>query len=540
MTLDNNLLDFSYHDDLMLTGNGGISQDLIPKIAEILEDTFHFYGINDMVTIKTNGSDGKTHVVKSPRGIVLNSDVERIKPFLDGEAKESMDKHDVKRFKDKYVYIVQYSKVFDHRLVDLAEEIERNLKENYSGQEHSKLWTQLDQLKYLALPDMKKVIAPRFMSSRFNPSVMKAQLQGQIYAVNMGEAKHIGVVMPKTIFELSHHFREKWREKDRYEMPAFQMFLDDICMKDHAGAKSIIMLHPHAPREGLKRSRELALNYVMMYPQTFTLSSNGQIYSIDNLFERAGVNLSANEFDPIRMKINKDISDMDINPELKHLYMYFSSVDEGGYENASRAANRFGLKCVRSLKDRAKEGSSSITKTEELEPYLMELKNHSTSGKIVLYIVDDMLNLGGSANKEAHMRRKQIADFNAKYKTNYEPHIEVIISHLRGPEVGHISHDALDGITTLDTVPYVPSLQEQASKAGFGDKLNIIGSTPHLAALGIAFDYLLQRIHYQLEWHLENRSTPWYRDVTDKDLVRGMSYGQDLHKMTRHIDSILE
>jgi len=53
-------------------------------------------------------------------------------------------------------------------------------------------------------------------------------------------------------------------------------FLEDIRGRDNSGADSVIFLHPHAPREGIVKSSSLGMNYVMAFPQTFTISQMAQ------------------------------------------------------------------------------------------------------------------------------------------------------------------------------------------------------------------------------------------------------------------------
>ena len=235
-------LGVEFSKDVVLTGNGGISQDLIPQVAQILEDTFKFEGLTE------KGNNGNQY-----KNLIINSDVENVKPFLDSEPKMRQEKKRIQdSYRDKYVYIVQYSKVVDNRLRDTVLGLEQRIKE--LDIEDPEIIKQVESLKYLGLPDIDSKIAARFTSSRFNPAVMKEQLIGQIYAVKMGEPDHIGVVMPKTIFEWSHNFLKKWREKHVYEMPAWHMLLEDIVRRNGTGANSIIIDHPHAPKEGLEKS----------------------------------------------------------------------------------------------------------------------------------------------------------------------------------------------------------------------------------------------------------------------------------------------
>ena len=151
------------------------------------------------------------------------------------------------------------------------------------------------------------------------------------------------------------------RENDRYEMPAWQDFLGHIARGSDSvgGADSVIILHPHAPREGLEIAARNLLNIVMVFPQTFTLNSNGWIYSIDDFFER--FDLSDDAFDPVQARMRADKEEIlsrsgySGSEDISDLLLYASSVDAGSRVNAKNAAQRFGFGFVKSAKNREKK-----------------------------------------------------------------------------------------------------------------------------------------------------------------------------------------
>ena len=501
-------LDFSYNDDIVLAGNGGVSEELINNVARILENNFQFKGIK----------------------IAINANISNIKPFLDSEPRARQERSSVQEdYKDKYVFILQNLKIFDNRLEHKIQDIENDLKR--LGIQDANLKESIETLRYLGLPDMVNKVAPRFTSSRFNPSSMEKQIIGQINAAKMGRAKHISVVIPKTIFEWSHHFIDKWREENVYEMAAYHDFLEHICLSGR-GADSVIILHPHAPKEGLEISRIFNLNYVMIYPQTYTLSSNGWIYSIDDLFK--GFSLNSKAFDPIGHKIKEDKAKLGELSNISHLLLYVSSVDDGSRLNAERAAQRFGLGYVKSAKHRNGEGDSKITESDDIGIHLKKLEKYTQNATITTYIFDDMINSGGTINAEAEIRKQQVADYNKANNTEFSVNIEVIVTHLRLPELNYLKHNNTDKITIFDSVPFLPHIDDQLQSLGLDKKVHIIKHTANQLAMGIALDYFAQKAHLQLERDLE---TGRHREATDKDLVKHCNYGQDLENMMRTLET---
>ena len=274
----------------------------------------------------------------------------------------------------------------------------------------------------------------------------------------------------------------------------------------------------------------------MVFPQTFTLNSNGWIYSIDDFFER--FDLSDDAFDPVQARMRADKEEIlsrsgySGSEDISDLLLYASSVDAGSRVNAKNAAQRFGFGFVKSAKNRVDEGDSSITNSDDLGAHLLRLKEYTTDATIRVYSFDDKMNTGGTSNDEAKERKRQVTAFNAKHDTDYKVEVELVVTHLRFPELGHIKHEHLDRVTIFDTVPYLPPLEEQLNELGMGEKFHVLKNTPHQVALGIALDYFAQRIHRKLE-----RNPPIiYKDVTDRFLVQKTPWGQDLKNMMRHYD----
>ena len=132
-------LGVEFSKDVVLTGNGGISQDLIPQVAQILEDTFKFEGLTE------KGNNGNQY-----KNLIINSDVENVKPFLDSEPKMRQEKKRIQdSYRDKYVYIVQYSKVVDNRLRDTVLGLEQRIKE--LDIEDPEIIKQVESLDFLIL-----------------------------------------------------------------------------------------------------------------------------------------------------------------------------------------------------------------------------------------------------------------------------------------------------------------------------------------------------------------------------------------------------
>jgi hypothetical protein len=519
-------VNLEYKDDALITSVGGISQNLATDITALLEKDFGFRDI------KTN----------------ILSDVKDIQPHLDFEPKFRQPRDMLSLYKNKHVFIVQYFRTIDNRfelqLRDLRQNV-NNLAElvkngSITG-DAANIVNMLEEQsqgfsRYIE-PDFENKAASRWQSTRFNPSGVFLQLLGQIHSAKMGEAKHISVVMPNSLFELSHSFLKQWNIKHRYEMPLFDIFLETIKQR---GADSIILLHPHAPKEGLEITERLRMNYVGIFPQTLTINSNRWIYSVDKFF--GNLNLNPSTYDPIgsyfrnrqteivrlyNMANQKFLAsrtddekkrDMDISS----LLIYVASPDGGAHTNSSIAADRYKLHAVRSSKDREGEADSKIVKSDSLEGHLLRLKEFIPSAEIEVNILDDFQNSGKTANDEAELRKNQIRDFNKKFGTDYSVKVNIIATHIRFPYMKEFLCGNLDRVTSYDTVPYLPTLEQQVQMYGFNGKFNIVKNTTNQIALGIALDYFAQQKHTDESRHLLSGVR---RAQTDKELAFIKGFG---------------
>lgn len=498
-------VNLKYQGNMVIVGSGGISEELIDKVHYILENEFGFDGVEKYV----------------------NRDITNIKPFLDSEIKWNAPRSEVNRFnRNNHVFILQNSKVIDNRLEFLVEDLNNKVKELEIKDDHLNGYIEL--LSYLGNSDIINKIAPRFTNSRFNPASMEKQLAGIIKAAKMGGSNHVSLVMPKTIFEWSHHWLKKWHEDERFEIPAYDDFINHMVS---SGMNSLVIFNPHAPKENLELSRKYNFNCVMIYPQTFTLSSNGWIYSISELFSDIGLNL--NDYDPIKLKINNDKLELGKFKDISNLMMYSSAVDEGSRVNSQRAAKRFGLGYIESIKKREGEGNSTLVQSEELSKHLVKLKGYTSEANLKIYIFDDMVNSGGTSNNEAMLRKKQVEEFNKNNNTNYNIEVEVIASHLRFPNLKYLKHEFVDKIFIFDTVPYLPPLKEQVKRFGYAHKIEFLQGLEKQLALGIAMDYLVQNVHNSFE---RNHSMGPYREMTDKELVKRLGYGADMQNIFEKIE----
>ena len=480
-----------YDDDLVLTSTGGLSETLADRVKRILESQFGFRPITN----------------------VVNNQIRHIQPYMDGEPRFKLSKNDVKEaYSGKHVYIVEYLKIFDNRLQLLTNKLDKYVQDHDIP--NGELIGIMRGLSKLVQPDLENSIAPRFTSSGYNPSAIAMQLYGQISAAKMGYAKHVSVAIPKTIFEWSHHFWDIWERKDMYEMNSWEIFLNNI---HSLGADSAIVLHPHAPREGLEIARNLKLNYCMIYPQTFTISSNGWIYSLEDVFE--GLDVFTEEFDPISYRIRDD------KDKYGHNALFISSPDKGSLFNAKIVADKHGLRCVCSEKDRHEEGIADVVKTESLEKYLDVLSQERKDGDIKIYILDDMMNTGGTTDKEASLRKTQVGEYNRQHGTNFGVKVDIVVTHMRYPLPWLVKHENVDKVTFFDSVPYKPGIEKQLPD---NQKFDIIEGSAHQLAFGIALNYMAQKLHIDKERELR---TGRYREITDKELVKYKGYGKSLERM---------
>jgi len=503
-----------YKGDLALTSWGRFSGDLVSRVKDVLQMYFGFGHIETLI----------------------HEDPKDMKPYMDSEARLGVDNERLERIaRGKHVVLLNYLKVNDNRLTHCANDIVRLAKPFY--EKVPGLKEKLDELQSLAQPDRKNKIAPRFVSSRFHPHMMKDQIIGAVHALKVhGKARHISTVMPATIFELSHSFKKNMKEKSRYEMPMWDIFLQDLA---YWGPGSVILVHPHARREGLIYSEKYHFNLVMAYPQTFTLNSNGYIISSEKFFSH--FDLPPELFDPIRAYIEDRKSQVvakysDLNKKymskrkpgdrgnISSLFIYFSAPDKNAHWGADMAARRFSLNTLHSLKDRTNEGESRIKESESLESYLLELKKYTARAMITIFTLDDFKNTGNTTNDEAGLRKDQVHKFNKKYGTDYKVRIESIVTHERYPCIEDIVHDNIDRITLFDTIPYLPSMEDQLTSLGLRDKFNIIHGTEYQIAMAIVYDYVAQQRHVNEGRLLESGVR---RRQTDQEIIH-MNYAADI------------
>jgi len=148
---------------------------------------------------------------------IVNRKDSRISPYVDGEPKYTKDRSEVESVTNKHVFILDNYRVIDNRLYDSTNNL-RSLLTRRDKLDDSEFVTLLQEFEFCALPDFENKYAPRFMSSRFNPNTKKNQMLGQIdEAKYMGHARHVSVVIPKTIMELPHSFEKKWNIDARYD-----------------------------------------------------------------------------------------------------------------------------------------------------------------------------------------------------------------------------------------------------------------------------------------------------------------------------------
>lgn len=509
-------------NNIVLTTLGGISESLVYSVRDILKQKFGFKRVQT----------------------VINHEVDHIRPHLDGEPRVRQSRESVEQaYHGKKVYIVNYLKAFDNRLSietrraasdwsDLVQVVQSLSSDGIPPETSAKLITRvldvmkaskmsshIEELQNLALPDLTKGIGARFMSSRFNPSTIAYQLSGQITAAVVGGADYIAVASPKTIFEWSHHFAKNLEEKDRYELFSLQRFFDQLQV---SGAHTVIFIHPHAPEEGLAISTAHNLNNVMVYPQTFTVSSNRWILSPEKIYRNHDI--FGPEFDPFGTIIRDKKESLDVQGlgELTKLLLYIAAPDEGAYKhNTKMMAKKHNLFCLKSLKERENEGLSSLLESDSIQDYLSQLKQHTNQATITVYICDDKMNSGSTANDEAMLRKRQVAEFNAKYETQYTVEVKLMVSHLRYSELWNIKHANLDEILCLDTVPYLPAMSEQLEMYDLSSKITVLKAAAEQVALGIATDYFLQEAHIAKGRRL---ITGNYRETTDKQLREKYGY----------------
>lgn len=411
--------------------------------------------------------------------------------FLDNETRLGRPATELENgtYRGKPVFIIQDTRIYDNRLVNASEELE----EFAALVDDPRLMLISKKITELTKPKFDKRTSPQFSSIEHQPDRLFRKLYGTIDFVKDAGAAYIGIAFRKSSYEWSHNHEKALIKHKLWEMFTLKQIMKEMSVH---GAKTVIYVHPHAPKEGLKFSKENNVNYVNINPQSNSYY-NEKIINLREFFSEYSLNEQLTyPFDYYLKARREQAQEYQLDRTL------IISPDLGAMNATKEFAKRNNLNCVCSLKERADEGQSAISCSEEINNYLEELKEKEPDAIITFIIIDDKINTANTANNEALLRKKQIEEYNSKNKTNFIPKIELWCTHFRNPYVFNLKHDNLSKIVVLNTVPYIPSLEEQLKHRGLFDKFRILKGASYQVALGIALDYELCAKHKLVQTEL--------------------------------------
>ncbi len=449
---------------IILVGFGKTSQPFAEKVRSHLEGDFGF-----RVFMPDN--------LPELRACFLDNETRLGRP-----AKELNDG----TYKDRIVYIIQDTRIYDNRLVNISEEIEK-IAEKIDDPE---LLQASQKLTLLTKPAFDRKTSPFFSSIEHMPDRIIRKLHGIIDFVKDAGAMHVGLAFRKSSYEWSHNHDKSLKEKDLWEMFTLKQVLKEFAAH---GASSIIYVHPHAPQQGLPISRENRLNYVNINPQNNSFN-NQQEVNLEEFFK--GLNVKKDFLYPFDTYLSsRQIVKNEYDPKTTIIV----SPDEGALKNTAVFAKRNSLPLVCSFKSRIDEGQARIAKTDDINDILDRIKQDDPNEIITFIILDDKINTAGTANNEAVLRIKQVEEYNRDKNTSFKAKIELWCTHFRNPYVVNLKHENLSKIVVLDTVPYIPSLYSQLKVKGLMEKFRILHGASYQVAAGIALDYSLNTKERQEE-----------------------------------------
>lgn len=408
--------------------------------------------------------------------------------FLDNETRMSRPASEIVEgvYRNKIVYIIQDTRIYDNRLVNISEEIHR-IAEKLDNPE---LMCASQKLTELTKPAFDRRTSPHFSSIEHLPDRIIRKLHGIVDFVRDAGARHVGLLFRKSSYEWSHNHEKSLKEKGLWEMYTLKQVLREFARH---GANSVIYVHPHAPKQALSICQENKINYISINPQNNSFN-NGNEINLADFFK--GMRVKNDFLYPFDTYLNsRQIVKNEYDPDTTIIV----SPDEGSLMNTKVFAKRNNLPYFCSFKSRNDEGQTKIAITENINAHLDKIRKHDPNAVITFVILDDKINTAGTANNEAALRIGQVEDYNNKNSTTFKAKVELWCTHFRNPYVVNLKHENLSKIVVLDTVPYIPSLYDQLKNKGLIEKFRILHGASYLVAAGICVDYMLNAKDEQKE-----------------------------------------
>jgi hypothetical protein len=442
--------------EIVLTGFGETTGKFAKKVAYYLNKDFGF---------KVTQADDRGDM----RGIYLDNENKFCRP---------VEELDAGIFKDKIVYIVQDTRIYDNRLIWESQKLE----ELVAKHDDPELVKVANQIKYLSQPNLSTKQGPKFGSVENLPARQLEKLKFTInYFHKHAQAKYVVYATRKTSEEWSHNWKKAMISRKRFEAPAWDILLTEL---NALGLNGVVILHPHAPIEGLEICQRLGMNYVNINPQTHS-TRNGELIDLNAFF-------SENHLDQALLFPQKNyiLSRRENQGQYLPDRTIIIAPDIGAAPATKEFAESLGLMYILSLKERVDEGRSKVLQTGNIDEFLTELAKKDPNATVTFVIVDDKANTMHTGGEEVRWRKNQLAQFNQQNQTNFSGKYELFCTHLRTPYVEMMEHEEFTKIVVLDTVEYKPAIDVWLKKKGIYDKFRILTDTAaYNVSAGIALDF---------------------------------------------------
>ena len=382
--------------------------------------------------------------------------------------------------------------------------------------------------------------------SKTSPLYLTAQLFNFLQKLRYGLAARIVWATAKTSYEWSHQLEKHLLMDGEHQMCTLDQFIFNLAAHR---LDSWIILHPHAGKEVEPYARQYGLDTLLELHPTSRDRING--YQIDRERALGDTLLDPKHSAPFSYYLRclfGEIQDAEVSVypgEYTPETTFIDAPDLGAIPDAQDFTGQHGCRYILSLKDREGEGDSTRNKADidsqtlegivSIDPTLYipnlgnrlaELAASKKKAIIKIIIIDDKINSGKTANDEARDRINEVTDWVTAYNVTHEgneveytPEVELWCSHLRQPDLSTLKLSNIKKVVILDSVTYVPSMEDQLEKLGLRDKFTILKSTAYQLAMGIAIDYAL----YQ----------GIFRDPEPDEVIKAKKEKKELYDMIR-------
>jgi hypothetical protein len=413
-------------------------------------------------------------------------------------------------YRDSLTYILQQPRVYDATLPLAIRELERKLADS-----HPEILEQISGIRRL----VESTDTSGWTALHSVPDFNLRAIEVMADRAKRYGAKAIRLASAKSSYEWAHMAVKKYAAKGIDEADTLMLTIQRL---RRTGVDGWIVMHPHAPNEVLEHAQaempglEKLMDVIDVNPQSGT-KINGITISLDEVF--SGLDCGYGFFHPFDRQIKFELAGKrdtyGLPEKVARKLVVIDCPDLGALDSTGSIAQHYNLTRVTANKNRFDEGETERGKVVPLTEYLHDLTRSLTDKgftptsheyEITLMIMDDKLNSGGTANREAKARKEEISKYNTRHGTRFKLNTQIYCSHIRTPDLTKLHHDNLDRIVVLDSVIYNPPIPEQLSimdrtdknHRGISNKVKVLNfSAARMVAAGIALDLYNKDVAYK-------------------------------------------